>query len=510
MKPRLFPILICILSILFLTSGGSAEPAATPFGTAFPYQGSLERDGEPYTGSCDFQFSLWDAETGGNPIGSVENIDDLTVTDGLFTAELDFGAGGFIGSARWLEVAVQCPEDAGLTTFPRQQLTAAPYALYAGASTWSGLAGMPAGFADGVDNNLRPALFEINTLDSNGTVGLYTSIVIGADGLGLISYHDDTNRDLKVAHCNDTACSSATITTIDSSGDVGEYTSITIGADGLGLIAYTTVDTYDLKVAHCNNTTCSSAISTVVESYFVSGITSITIGSDGLGLISYSDDVYSWLYVAHCNDISCSSVNVVLPDYGLYSSITVGSDGLPLISYYDDTNDNLKVMHCGDTACSSGLTITTLDQPNDVGQYTSITTGSDGLGLISYYDVYNADLKVAHCNNMACSSATLTTRYAIGNSGYTSSITIGPDGLGLISFFNQNEGDLKVIHCNNADCSIATAGAATLDSNNDIGMYSSITIGADGLPLISYYDVTNGDLKVAHCSNPLCIPWYRR
>ena len=42
------------------------------------------------------------------------------------------------------------------------------------------------------------------------------------------------------------------------------------------------------------------------------------------------------------------------------------------------------------------------------------------------------------------------------------------------------------------------------------GCYTSITIGADGLGLISYFDSTNGDLKVAHCSNPFCIPYFRR
>jgi hypothetical protein len=37
-----------------------------------------------------------------------------------------------------------------------------------------------------------------------------------------------------------------------------------------------------------------------------------------------------------------------------------------------------------------------------------------------------------------------------------------------------------------------------------------VTIGTDGFPLISYRDVTNGDLKVAHCSNALCTPYFRR
>ena len=33
------------------------------------------------------------------------------------------------------------------------------------------------------------------------------------------------------------------------------------------------------------------------------------------------------------------------------------------------------------------------------------------------------------------------------------------------------------------------------------GSTALVTVGADGLALISYYDETNRDLKVAHCSN---------
>jgi hypothetical protein len=35
-------------------------------------------------------------------------------------------------------------------------------------------------------------------------------------------------------------------------------------------------------------------------------------------------------------------------------------------------------------------------------------------------------------------------------------------------------------------------------------MFTSITIGADGLPIISYFRDTNADLKVAHCSKQGC------
>jgi hypothetical protein len=96
-------------------------------------------------------------------------------------------------------------------------------------------------------------------VDGSGNVGQYTSLTIGADGLGLISYHDVTNGNLKVAHCENRTCTSATLTTLDNTGKVGQDTSVKIGADGLGLISYRDVTNRTLKQAHCTNRTCTSA-----------------------------------------------------------------------------------------------------------------------------------------------------------------------------------------------------------------------------------------------------------
>ena len=72
----------------------------------------------------------------------------------------------------------------------------------------------------------------------------------------------------------------------------------------------------------------------------------------------------------------------------MFTSVTIGADGLPLISYLDSTNADLKVAHCDDLVCSSALT-STLDSGGFVGRFSSVTIGPDGLGLISYYDITN-------------------------------------------------------------------------------------------------------------------------
>ena len=133
-------------------------------------------------------------------------------------------------------------------------------------------------------------------------------------------------------------------------------------------------------------------------------------------------------------------------DVGADLSVAIGADGLPLISYYNATGQNLKVAHCNDVACSSATT-PTLDSDGDVGQHTSIAIGSDGLGLISYYDATNSALKVAHCDNTACSSATITTLENANDVGTDTSIAIGVDGFGLISFRDDSSLNLRVAHC---------------------------------------------------------------
>ncbi|MEM7114804.1 MAG: hypothetical protein AAF614_20380 [Chloroflexota bacterium] len=114
-----------------IAQAGPRAALSAVLGTGFTYQGQLQDNGVDANGSYDFEFSLYDDTSSGSQVGSTI-AQTLTVTEGLFTTNLDFGAAAFNGEARFLEIAVQLNGGGGFTTLtPRQPITAVPYATFA-------------------------------------------------------------------------------------------------------------------------------------------------------------------------------------------------------------------------------------------------------------------------------------------------------------------------------------------------------------------------------------------
>lgn len=124
MKPIKLFFLICLVSTSF---GVKAEP----IGTAFTYQGELQQLGEPANGVFDFEFDLYDVSTDGSPVSTTVILEDVVVTAGVFTVELDYGVEAFDSGQLWLEIAVRDGLSDGVYAVlePRQKLTVSPYAL---------------------------------------------------------------------------------------------------------------------------------------------------------------------------------------------------------------------------------------------------------------------------------------------------------------------------------------------------------------------------------------------
>lgn len=171
------------------------------------------------------------------------------------------------------------------------------------------------------------------------------------------------------------------------------------------------------------------------------------------------------------------------------------------------------IINCG--AFTPGLVTTSVNN----GQYVSSAQNGAGNPMISYN-------RLTRVSNTCTGSsvATESLRYAVCTAGcdtdtptwalsavdiapagqrrgrYTS-ITSGLTGLPRISSYNLTDGELRYAVCT-ASCETPTPTfvLSTVDSTDDVGRYTSIEVAASGSTKISYHDATNGDLKYASCT----------
>ncbi len=117
-------------------------------GTTFTYQGRLNDGANAANGVYDFRFRLASDPLANNYVGGSFLTNAVPISNGLFTATLDFGS-VFNGSNYWLEIAVRTNGASGYATLaPLQALTPTPYSLFAaGASNVLGV--VPSGGLSG-------------------------------------------------------------------------------------------------------------------------------------------------------------------------------------------------------------------------------------------------------------------------------------------------------------------------------------------------------------------------
>ena len=108
--------------------------AASSQSTTFTYQGKLADGGVAANGTYDLTFKLYDTLASGTQIGTDIVRDNVVVTDGEFTVDLDFGAAAFeTGASRFLQLEVRPGSSTGTFTalVPRQPVKSSPYGIKA-------------------------------------------------------------------------------------------------------------------------------------------------------------------------------------------------------------------------------------------------------------------------------------------------------------------------------------------------------------------------------------------
>ncbi len=318
------------------------------------------------------------------------------------------------------------------------------------------------------------------------------------------------------------------VVTLDGAdGDVGQHPALAVGADGLPIVAYYDVTNGDLKFLHCGNAFCSAdnTVVTLDQEGDVGRFAALAVAGDGLPVVSYYDATNGALKVAHCGTVACMVGNVLTTldgaaaesDVGQYTSLATDANGYPQIAYYDVTGGALKFVGCTDFACTGGdevpATVDGAAPESDVGRYASLAMiARDPLApttltpAIAYYDLTNTDLKYVACDDALCAGVEtpVTLEASADDVGQFASLAVSPAGGPAVAYYDATNGNLRFVACSDALCTAIVPPLALDDDPNLRGGYSSLLFGADGLPVIGYYDATNGDLVMVTCNDPLC------
>lgn len=325
------------------------------------------------------------------------------------------------------------------------------------------------------------AQWSIETVDSAGSVGRYTSLALDAGGYPHIAYHDGSNYSLKHAWLDDSGFWQ--IETVDDYADdtrLGRYNAMCIDTCGRIHILYQDQTNLNLKHAQKNPDedwqvyTVGTTDWAQNTAHYVSVATWRLWGSD-LD-IEPDNDTEDWLEVSYYNTTDGNL---------MHATCNVHDDHDP------DTDD------ATDEANSWANRGTVVDSTGDVGKYSSIAANSDGDIYISYYDETNARLKMAYNSpDMAWYFRIVVDDPAAAMVGKYTSITLSDEGVPHIAYYDQTNTALKHAVADGGMFGVALWDKLTLDSGGTVGTYTSIDCIGNFVD-ISYYDTTNQALKHA-------------
>jgi hypothetical protein len=157
-------------ALLLLLSTLNYQLSTFAQGTASTYQGRLNDGANVANGAYDLTFALFNVVSGVGQVGNTLTNSATTVSNGLFTVTLDFGA-NFPGADRWLEIGVRTNGGATFTNLdPRQKITPSPYAIYAAGASAAGISGtIPAANLTGTYGSAVTFSNAANSFSGNGT-----------------------------------------------------------------------------------------------------------------------------------------------------------------------------------------------------------------------------------------------------------------------------------------------------------------------------------------------------
>ena len=345
------------------------------------------------------------------------------------------------------------------------------------------------------------AAFATRAVHSTGYTGLFISMALDAAERPIISFFDFSTTDLQILFCADRQCSAATVKTLDlNAGAVGRYGSLVLNAAGHPVVSYYDSTGQRLKLAICADPGCDAVTTVVLDdpAADVGQYTSLQLSPAGNPMVSYWDVTNRDLKLAVCADPMCALVTTTVVDgsaslVGEYSSMQLNAAGNPVIAYLDGGAFSLKIATCNDPACSAPL-IRTLDPGPFAGLYPSLRLDAAGNPVVAYAG--NSASKIVQCQDASCTASTIhfLDQTTVGV-GIYASLRLLSDGRPIASYFNSNGGDLRVATCVDVACSAAAV--EVVATAGSIGYYSTLRLVGDR-PVIASHEGNNGDLMLSY------------
>lgn len=321
----------------------------------------------------------------------------------------------------------------------------------------------------------------IETVDSVGLVGSYSSLALDSGGLPHICYYKGSPSNyLKHAYYDG---SSWNTEVADINYDVGQYASLAIAGNDRPYVSYFDVGNADLK---CRYRTSIWMVGWRVDEYGWVGMnSSIALDSQDHIHISYEAQMpsgHNYIRYAYYDGSSWSFDDIEELVIG-GTSIAVDSDDHPRVVYNDYENFVFKyALYNG----SSWQIDTIIAQ--GVGSVFSMALDSYDNVHVSFYR--NTDLYYAYYDG----SWQITMVDSAGQSGAYNSIAVDSHDRPHIAYYDiapANE-DLKYAYYDGASWHLEV-----VDTTGDVGKYASIDLDNLDIPHIGYFDYTNRDLKYA-------------
>lgn len=540
-----------------LAFGACAQGMAQSGSNVISYQGALRYQGQLANGAFDLRFRLLSAASGGSPVGSVIELDNVPVRGGQFTTRLDFGVNVFNGQELFLELSTRLGSSTGnyTTLTPTQEITAVPFAMLTRSVAANGVssAAIVDGSVGSADINSAQvqrrvgagctASQAVRQINADGSVlcetvagaagGDITSVTTGT-GLSGGAPSGDVNLAVNFSQVQARVSGSCQpgfqLRGVNQDGSLrcefvrlppssllvsdpdlptvnayGRSPSIVIAPGGLAQIAHGFARS--LYLTTCLDSACTRSISRrVLEAAAGVDLVKIkmAIGADGIPSI-VSSDFNGRGYFLRCLDADCAAIAPVsdLGVVGEVSAIQLGPNGAAQLLMQD--RGSLKLYRCTNVACTSQQLSTLVSGPS--GQVTRDVDMRVIAGKLQIVAAVDRLVLYFSCTDATCSIVPSSVMMFVSR-GAVQTVALTETGAGLPQVFFSTIGDGSgAIFCPTLDCASSAPSVDIQRSDRSDGM-SAMTDRA-GLAVLLSQDQLSG-FTATQCATPTCSALFSR